>query len=84
MPPSALRAQAQQVLEVHADSLTAYQSNLNSAGQGIRPMPQQRGANLDGSMRAGSTFGWALAGNAGDPGGGVGQTRLGDVSLPAT
>ncbi|MBX3403604.1 MAG: hypothetical protein KF699_09370 [Phycisphaeraceae bacterium] len=76
-----MRASGQQVLEIYGDSVDSYRASAASGGQDIRPMLQQRGVGVDGSMRAGSTFGWALAGNPSDPGGSVGQTRLGDVHL---
>ncbi len=74
-------ASGQQILEVHGPTLEVNKYTSGTNSQGVRPTVQQRGVNLDGSMRAGSVQGWALAGNASDPGGSVGQTRLGEVSL---
>lgn len=54
-------AQAQ-ILETHADSLTSYLGG-KSAVQNAKPRPEQRGANHDGSPRAGSTHSMAIAGN---------------------
>ena len=55
-------ATANQILEVYADSLTTYQAGLSGV-QGVMPRVEQRGVNLDGSPRAGSTFQMAVAGN---------------------
>ena len=55
-------ATANQILEVFADSLTTYQAGLTGV-QGVMPRVEQRGVNLDGSPRAGSTFQMAVAGN---------------------
>ena len=55
-------ATANQILEVYADSLTTYQAGLSGV-QGVMPRVEQRGVNLDGSPRAGSTFQMAIAGN---------------------
>ena len=55
-------ATANQILEVYADSLTTYQAGLTGV-QGVMPRIEQRGVNLDGSLRAGSTFQMAVAGN---------------------
>ncbi|MGE4198429.1 MAG: hypothetical protein AB7G11_15045, partial [Phycisphaerales bacterium] len=91
------RAGAQQILETYGTSLTSYKYASATGGQGVRPRFDQRGVGLDGSARAGSLQGWALAGNPlGE--GSVGGGRLGaginlatgtynptevDIALPA-
>jgi len=51
------------ILEVYNDSLITYLPSAASAVQDIRPLANQRGVNLDGSLRAGSTLGLHLHGN---------------------
>ncbi|MCA9281060.1 MAG: hypothetical protein H6812_10565 [Phycisphaeraceae bacterium] len=61
---------AGEILDVHDASLTDYLYASATPVQDVRPgLVSFRGTGIDGSMRAGSTFGAALAGNAGDPGG---------------
>ena len=61
-------AHADQILETHDASLTTYVPSAKSNIQDLRPQVEQRGVNLDGTLRAGSTHGMALAGNpAGSP-----------------
>ena len=59
-----------QILEVYNASLTTYLPAAASSGQGVTPLFNQRGVGIDGSMRAPSTFAWAMAGNpSGNPAG---------------
>lgn len=51
-----------QVLEVHSDSLTTYKVAASRV-QLVRPIDRQRAINLEGSVRRGSTFPMAIAGN---------------------
>ena len=53
---------ASQILEISSGSLTTYLAGRTSV-QDARPRPEQRGVNLDGSLRSGSTFPMAIAGN---------------------
>jgi hypothetical protein len=53
---------AQQILEVYDSDLTSYLGS-SSAVQAIWPRHHNRGVNVDGTLREGSTQGWALAGN---------------------
>jgi len=56
--------------------------HMTTTVQDVRPRPTQRGANLDGSLRAGSGFGWALQGDPFNRGPGMGVSRtLGSVDL---
>ncbi|MBX3377511.1 MAG: hypothetical protein KF678_10975 [Phycisphaeraceae bacterium] len=69
-----------QILTLHHDSLTAYLPSGASAVQDIRPLHYARGVGIDGSMRAGSVQGWALAGNPfGDSA--PSTARVGEVSV---
>ena len=52
-----------QILEVSSNSLTTYLPSASTAVQGVRPLAIQRGVGLDGSIRAGASQRWALAGN---------------------
>ncbi len=54
---------ADDLLVVHTDSLTAYKPGSASSVQDIRPMAAQRGVGIDGALRAGGSFGWAMQGN---------------------
>jgi YD repeat-containing protein len=85
-----------QVLVVNSDSLTSYKSTSASSIQSIRPLVIQRAVGVDGALRAGSTQGWALAGNpfgeSWDGNGRLGGLNLGagtyqptevDLALPA-
>ncbi len=57
-------AYAGPVLEVWPATLTSNKMDSTaSAGQDILPLALQRGVGIDGTMRAGSTLGWSLAGN---------------------
>lgn len=56
-------AAGQQILEVSADSLTTYKATGATPVQGIRPLAQQRGVNLDGSSRGPMAQPMAFAGN---------------------
>ena len=56
-------ASADQFLEIHNASLTTYVPSAKSNIQDLRPQVEQRGVNLDGTLRAGSTHAMALAGN---------------------
>jgi RHS repeat-associated protein len=51
-----------QILQTHAESLTTYLPSV-TAVQDVRPRPEQRGTNLEGSMRKGSPLPFAIAGN---------------------
>ncbi len=54
------------VLEVYDDSLTTYLYDVGNGTtlvQGVRPLAEQRGVNLDGSLRLGSTHPMSLQGN---------------------
>jgi hypothetical protein len=51
------------VLEVYDTSLTSYLTSAKTLVQDLRPRAEQRGVNLDGSMRSAPTHGLALAGN---------------------
>ena len=58
---------ADQILEIHDDSLTSYLPSSKSNLQDVRPQVDQRGVDLDGSGRLRSTHPMAAAGNpAGD------------------
>jgi len=71
-----------QILETYSDSLTSYQYTSATAIQAVRPQVTQRGVNLDGSMRLGSTLPMALAGNPfGDGAGWSGNRKLDSVSM---
>lgn len=72
-------APASPILETHSDSLTYYRGGA-TAVQDVTPTYMQRGVYLDGSLRAASPFGWAIAGNPfGDPQSMNG--RIGSISL---
>lgn len=67
------------ILEEHPDSLTKYLGAASSV-QGVLPTYMQRGVYLDGSQRAASPFGWAIAGNPfGEPVSANG--KLGSINL---
>ncbi|MBK8172699.1 MAG: hypothetical protein IPK60_20510 [Sandaracinaceae bacterium] len=51
-----------QILTTNDDTLTTYRAGV-TAVQGLRPRPEQRGVNHDGSMRKASTHRLAVAGN---------------------
>lgn len=76
----ALPVRADQVLQVHANSLTSYRSTSKSAVQDVRPQYEQRAVNLDGTLRLGSSFPLMIAGNPSGEGWN-GQARLGDIRL---
>lgn len=67
------------ILEIDSASLTAFLEDSATNVQGVRPSVGSRGVNLDGTARAGSPFGWALAGNG--FGGGIGQESVSGVTL---
>jgi RHS repeat-associated protein len=52
-----------QILETFNDSLTTYQCTNKTLVQDLRPLVEQRGVNLDGTLRSGSLVPLALAGN---------------------
>lgn len=56
------RAEADQILQIHAPSLTTYKADA-SAVQGVRPLSIQRGVGIDGTLRSGPAMRWAIAGN---------------------
>jgi RHS repeat-associated protein len=60
LPSAAL---ADQILEIHNDSLTTYLPTAKSSIQDIRPLVDQRGLNLDGSARLRSTHRMVAAGS---------------------
>jgi hypothetical protein len=53
---------ADQILQAYSATLTTYLA-AKTLVQGVKPRPEQRGVNLDGSLRKGSTHPIALAGN---------------------
>src|SRR5262245_33314919 len=61
--PAAVRWTTDAILEVHSASLTTYLPSAATAVQDIRPQVLQRGVNLEGSLRSGSSFPLQLAGN---------------------
>lgn len=63
----ATSALADQILEVNDASLTAYVPTSTSNVQDVRPLVDQRGVNLDGSLRAGAAHRMALAGMSPHP-----------------
>jgi hypothetical protein len=54
---------ATEILKLHNGSLTSYVATSKSTVQDVRPQVAQRGVNIDGSLRLGSTHGMAMAGN---------------------
>jgi hypothetical protein len=76
---AAPRAHAQ-ILEISGATLTSYKPAAATRVQGVRPRFDQRGVHVDGSVRAGSPFGWDLAGGSGGGSGG-GGAKLGDINL---
>ena len=73
-------ALARQILQISGDSLTSVKYASATGGQDVRPRFDQRGVGIDGSLRAGSVYGLALAGNPFGEGV-VNGGRLGDVNL---
>jgi YD repeat-containing protein len=73
---------ADQILEIYADSLTTYLESSTTNVQDVRPLVDQRGVNIDGSMRKGAALPMALAGNPfrGD-GGWNGNKSLNGIQL---
>jgi YD repeat-containing protein len=68
------------VLDIHGDSLTSYQATSKTAVQDLRPRFDQRGVDIDGTMRVSMPLGWAVG--ADTLGGGYSSGRtLGDVNL---
>lgn len=56
------RAAADQILKNYSDSLTSYKASAKSSIQDIRPLVDQRGVDLDGTLRAPSTQNLSVAG----------------------
>src|SRR5689334_22790208 len=54
---------ADQILEVYSASITTYLPTGKTKVQNVRPRPEQRGVNLDGSMRSAPGIPAAIAGN---------------------
>jgi YD repeat-containing protein len=76
---AASAASASPILEAHNNSMTKYLGVATSV-QGATPTYMQRGVYLDGSQRASSPFGWAIAGNPfGEPV--SGNARFGSINL---
>src|SRR5262245_37140050 len=77
---AAPRAHADQILKIHNDSLTSYKPTAKSNIQDVRALVDQRGVHVDGTLRARSSHGMAMAGNPfGEPWDGNGMlssTRL--------
>src|SRR4051794_33839031 len=71
---------AQQILQTYGDTLTSVLFSGHTGGQDVKPRFDQRGVNLDGSLRSPATFRWALAGNPFGEGT-VPDARLGEVRL---
>jgi YD repeat-containing protein len=68
------------VLDMYGASLTSYQAASKTAVQDVRPRFDQRGVDMDGTLRAPMALGWAVAGDS--VGGGYsGGRTLGDVNL---
>jgi hypothetical protein len=89
-------ASSSSILSTHDGSLTSYLVGASTI-QDVAPLPIQRGVNLDGSMRAGSTHPMHLAGNPFGSAWSANQTLNGirtvtgtysptdvDIALPAT
>ncbi len=57
------RASADQILTTWNDSLTTYKATAKSSIQDVRPLVDQRGVDLDGTLRASSMHDVALAGD---------------------
>lgn len=70
---------ADQILQTNNDSLIDYKYLGTSRVQGVRPRAEQRGVNLDGTLRLPGALPWAIAGNPFESPM-VGET-LGDVRL---
>ncbi len=73
------QATQSQLLETHADSLTTYRA-ARTLTQDVRPRPEQRGLNLDGSVRKGSSLSMSLAANPFEQAF-SGQTELSEIRL---
>jgi RHS repeat-associated protein len=72
------RSQAQ-ILDFYGTSLTSVKVTATTPVQDVRPRFDQRGVNLDGTLRAPAVWGGSVAGNSME--GGVGGRMLGDVDL---
>lgn len=68
------------VLDIYGTTLTSYKPTTATSSNGLRPRFDQRGVDIDGTLRQTSPLGWAIAA---DPlGGGYSAGRtLGDVNL---
>ncbi|CAN5831178.1 hypothetical protein BH11PLA1_BH11PLA1_01530 [soil metagenome] len=77
---SAVASVTAPILDPSGATLTSYAVSAQSLRQFVRPLPEQRGVDLDGALRASSPLDMAIAG---DPaGGGVGAWRkVGDIDL---
>lgn len=76
----ALPGSAQQILEIHPDTLTTYRPGGATTVQDVRPIALQRGVNLEGSQRSAGALPWALAGNPFEQSW-QGHEALGDLRL---
>ena len=72
-------ARGDQILTNYGASLTSFKYAGSTRVQLARPRFDQRGLNLDGSLRAGPLFSWSIAGNPFEAG--MGGGKLGDLSL---
>ncbi len=68
-----------QILQIEGTTLTSYLAASDTPVQGVRPRFDQRGVHIDGTMRVGTGFGWAMNGNPLD--GAAASTRLGEIEL---
>lgn len=59
---SSIPAHAQQILEIDSTTLTTYQAEETHI-QDVRPLAEQRGVRIEGSLRSPSTFRMAIQGN---------------------
>jgi len=75
----AIPARGQQILEIYGTSLEAYLAGASPV-QGVQPLVNQRGVNVEGSQRAAGAYPWALAGNPFENSW-VGKEFLGDLRL---
>ncbi len=73
-------ALGQQILGVHEASFSTYKPTSATAIQGLRPLPHQRGTNLDGSLHFAPAFSMALPGNPFENAW-IGHERLGDLAI---
>jgi hypothetical protein len=68
-----------QILQIDGGCLTSVKYTSVTAGQGLRPLALQSGVGIDGTLRAGGGYRWALNANPFEPG--VGGANLGSVRL---